>query len=299
MRLRLLPLIAGFVVAILAGPCFAEDTMTMQVSGQTRTFLLARPAASGPQPTIILLHGTGADGATIARRTGLDQTGTRQGFVMVFPSAINRVWNLFPNGEAESTVAERRGGEGGLGDDFGYIKALAADLVQRGISDPKQIYLAGISYGGLMTLRIACTAPEMFAGIGLIYSSMPEADSQNCRPSKPLPMVVINGTADPVLPYQGGPTAAGFSVWSTDRMLAFFRKLDGCSDSVEQSRLPHRSGPDGTSVVVERWNQCTRAPIMLYQIVGGGHGVQGSLEGDFDAYAALASFFLAQKTNTH
>jgi polyhydroxybutyrate depolymerase len=267
----------------------------MQVSGQQRTYLLARPSVSGPQPTIIFLHGTGADGVTTARKSGLAWTGPRQGFVTVFPNAMNRVWNLFPGNEAESLIAKRRNRDGPIGDDVAFIKALVADLVDRGISDPKRIFLAGVSYGGLMTLRMACTAPEMFAAIGIIYSSMPEPASQNCHPSKPLPLIMINGTADSVLPYGGGRTAAGFSVWSTDRTLAFFRKLDGCSDSVEQSRLPRRRGAYGTDVMTERWSQCSRGPVMLYRIEGGGHGVQGSLKGDFDAYSTIAAFFRDQK----
>jgi polyhydroxybutyrate depolymerase len=298
MRLRPLLLIAGFAMTILAGPCFADGISTMQVGGKPRTYVLVRPSASGPQPTIIVLHGTGADGVKAARTSGLDETGPRQGFVTVFPTAIDRVWNVFPAGEAQSLIAERRSGEGALGDDVAFIKALVADLVHRGISDPQRIYLLGVSYGGFMTLRMTCMGTDVFAGIGIIYSSMPEPASAACHPSKPLPLIVINGTADPVVPYAGGPTPAGFSVWSTDRTLAFFRKLDGCGDSAEQSKLPHRAGPSGTSVVVEHWTQCAGAPIMLYQIVGGGHGVRGDLTGDFDAYGAVATFFHALKTKS-
>ena len=295
MRLRPLVFAIGFLM-LFAGPCFAEPTMaTIQVGGQQRSYVLALPQASGPQPTLIFLHGTGADGVKAARTSGLDELGPRLGFVTVLPSAVDRVWNLFPNGEAQSLVAERRGGEAALGDDFALIKALVADLVRRGISDPQRMYLAGISYGGFMTLRMACSGTDLFAGIGIIYSSMPDPGSQSCRPAKPLPLIVIDGTADRVVPYAGGPTPAGFSVWGADRTLALFRKFDGCGDAVQQTKLPHLDGPPGTSVVLQRWTQCSAAPVVNYQIIGGGHGVHGDLTGDFNAYGALVTFLRDQK----
>jgi polyhydroxybutyrate depolymerase len=294
MGLRLFVLIAGFAATLAVGPCRADERMvTMQVGGAARTYLLELPRATEPRPTLIFLHGSGADGLKTARTSGLDRLGPSLGFVTVFPNAIE-VWNLFPNGEAESSVANRRGGEEALGDDIGFIKALVADLVRRGVSDPHRIFLAGISYGGLMTLKMACTAPEMFVAIGIIYSSMPAAGSETCHPSKPLPFMAINGTADPVLPYAGGPTIAGFTVWATDRTVAFFRNLNGCTDAIQSSKLPHRGGPYGTNVVVQRWSQCAGGPVTLYQIVGGGHGVFGSLKGDIDAYSTLATFFRDQ-----
>ena len=295
MGLRLFVLIVGFAATVMAGPCFADERMvTMQVGGQARTYLLELPRASEPRPTMIFLHGSGADALKTARTSGLDRLGPSMGFVTVFPNAIDQVWNLFPNGEAESSVADRRGGEEALGDDFAFIKAIVADLVRRGVSDPRRIFLGGISYGGLMTLRMACTAPEMFVAIGIIYSSMPDAASATCHPSKPLPFMVINGTADPVLPYAGGATVAGFTVWATDRTVAFFRNLNGCNDAGQRSKLPHRAGPYGTSVVMQRWSPCSGGPVTLYQIVGGGHGVFGSLKGDIDAYGTLATFFRDQ-----
>ena len=63
---------------------------------------------------------------------------------------------------------------GGVRDDVGFLKFLVADLVRRGVSDPKRIYLAGFSNGGFMTLRMICTNSGLFAAVGLLASGMPE-----------------------------------------------------------------------------------------------------------------------------
>jgi poly(3-hydroxybutyrate) depolymerase len=58
---------------------------------------------------------------------------------------------------------------------------LVADLVRRGISDPKRIYLAGRSLAGVMALRMACVDSGIFAAIGLLISAMPDATSADCQ----------------------------------------------------------------------------------------------------------------------
>jgi polyhydroxybutyrate depolymerase len=290
MEFRPLLLSVGFAAAMFAAPCFAVDNNSILVNGQKRTYVLSRPSGSGPRPTIVMLHGTGMDAVAFAASNHLATIGLRDSFVTVYPETMDdEWWNALPAGYVPESLPFGRRPRLGTANDVDFITALVADLVRRGISDPKRIYLSGMSYGGLMALRIACVAPDKFAAVGVIFSSMPDPTGQDCRAPKPLPLVIMNGTADPVMPYEGGPTPAGFSVWSTERTLAFFRKRDGCSDTTEESKLPHRGGQ--THVVLMRWSQCARGPVVLYQIVGGGHRVSGSLNGDFMAFEALWAFF--------
>jgi polyhydroxybutyrate depolymerase len=69
---------------------------------------------------------------------------------------------------------------GGAPDDVAFLKALVADFVRRGISHPKQVYLAGTSAGGIMTLRMVCTGDGTFAAIALLAASMPEPTGADC-----------------------------------------------------------------------------------------------------------------------
>src|SRR5438045_1178662 len=57
------------------------------------------------------------------------------------------------------------------------------------------------------------------------------AAADACHPSRPVPVLMMNGTADPLIPYQGGRGASRFAVedfWSTERTLAFWRRANGC-----------------------------------------------------------------------
>ena len=165
---------------------------------------------------------------------------------------------------------------GGLPNDFGFLKMLVADLVRRGISDPARIYLAGLSNGGFMTLSMYCFESGIFAGIGLLITSMTEQTGEDCRPAKPVPTVVINGTADVVVPDRGGPVAPvpppipglTFSVWSTNRLVSHFRKLNGCAQPAAKSVL---AGTEGQRIVVEHSTNCADGPVLAYRVVGGTH----------------------------
>lgn len=61
--------------------------------------------------------------------------------------------------------------------------AVLLDLVNRFLAnpqyaiDPKQVYVAGLSSGGAKAMVLACTAPEVFAGVGISAGPAPGASS--------------------------------------------------------------------------------------------------------------------------
>lgn len=278
MRIKscLLALAACAATMLAAGPCAALEQAAMPVNGQMRSFLIEQPATPGPKPTIIMLHGNGGSGAGAAHATNLWQGAQREGFVAVFPDGIAHQWNIFPPGLAPQRFLQRAQMGGGIGDDVTFLRRLVAELVQRGISDPRRVYLAGFSMGGMMTLRMACVAPDLFAAVGIISSSMPEPTSRDCMNPQPLPIVAMHGTADPVVHYMGGPLRNGVNVWGIEQTLAFFRRLDGCAEQPQQWQLPHRNAADQTRVTATAWTRCGKGQVVLYRIDGGVHRVPGA-----------------------
>ena len=128
-----------------------------------------------------------------------------------------------------------------------------------------------------MTLTMFCTEGTLFAGIGLITASMTELTGEECPASKPLPLIVMNGTADVVVPYRGGTVApidgrsarGTFAVWSTDRLVLHFRRLNKCAQPPESSLL---SGQQSEKVELDRWTSCAGGVVAAYRVIGGTHG---------------------------
>jgi hypothetical protein len=114
-----------------------------------------------------------------------------------------------------------------------------------------------------MTLRMLCEAAELFAGAGTL-ANMPAGIGDGCRPKKPLPIVVLNGTADPLVPYGGG--GVGFAgrrgiVWSAEGTAAFLAEVNGCDGPATR---PLATGAPGAvaKVVLLDWSSCSfRRPV--------------------------------------
>jgi poly(3-hydroxybutyrate) depolymerase len=99
--------------------------------------------------------------------------------------------------------------------------------------------------------------------------------------------MMLNGTADASVPYAGGPLQpyGMFSAWPTERLVAFFRELSGCSDNHDDSLL---SGSGPKKVEVMRWPACRGGQVLFYRVVDGDHGAWSS---NADAAKLLVDFF--------
>jgi polyhydroxybutyrate depolymerase len=272
-----------FLAVLAASPGHTAELMQFAVDGHARKVLMTRPAGQGPHPTLIVMHGGGGTAELELQLSGLSQLGPRDGFVAAFPEAMGGYWNFFTPGRETKQYVRLFQHLGGVPDDVAFLRALTRNLAQNGIADPQRTYLVGRSIGGIMALRLACIDAQNFAAIGLLVSAMPDVTGADCHPPKPLPVLMINGTADRVLPYGGLRSPLGDSLWSTQRLVDFFSRLNGCAEATHQivstEHIPN--------VVIERSIGCAGGPVVLYRIVGGGHAIPAAL----NASQVLLDFF--------
>jgi polyhydroxybutyrate depolymerase len=254
------------VAAVLASSSARGDAVRIDTKDGARTAILVR---AGPVagPTVIVLHGATIGAEWTMRGSGFTEAARARSFAAVFPEGTYRVWNDGREGGRISSI-----------DDVGFLRRLVAWLIAHGVADPARIYLAGMSNGGMMTFRMLCEASELFAGAGTIIANMPAGIGDGCQPKTPLAVVMFNGTADPLIPYQGG--GVGFAgghgkVWSAERTAAFLADVNGCTGPTDQP-LPTGSPEGSTRVVRLDWSSCSSGrPVTLYRIEGGGHQVFG------------------------
>src|SRR5262249_55953166 len=125
------------------------------------------------------------------------------------------------------------------------------------------------------------------AAAALFVGAMPEVLGGECHPPKPMPVMMLNGTADASMPYAGGPLQPYglFSAWPTERLVAFFRALNGCSEHHHDSLLSNR-GPKNVEVM--RWPDCQGGQVVFYRVAGGDHGAWSS---NADAAKLVVDFF--------
>lgn len=259
--------LAALVIAtaLAGGPPAQADDIRIDTKDGTRTAIVL-PNGRAPAPAILVLHGATIGARRTASGSGFAEAAAARGFTAVFPDGINRQWNDGREGRTSSI------------DDVGFVRRLVGELITRGIADPARIYLAGISNGGMMTFRMLCETSELFAGAGTVIANMPEGIGQNCHPKKSVPIVMFNGTADPLVPYEGG--GVGFAgrrgnVWSAERTATFMASTNGCGASAMPTRLGN--APDAATKIVRLdWSGCSSGQaVSLYRVEGGGHQLFG------------------------
>jgi polyhydroxybutyrate depolymerase len=258
-------------MACCAGPASSD---TIGINGVARTFTAHLPD-SRPAPLVIVLHGNTQTGADMASRTSWPALAKREHFGVVFPDGRNRAWADYRPNANRAGRAPPKGT-----DDIGFIAKLIEKFLAEGTADPKRIYIAGVSNGGAMTMTMICARADLFAAAASVIINLTDESANACHPSRPVPMLMMNGTADPLIPYQGGRGTSRFAaagVWSTAKTLDFWRRANGCeTQDAGAADLDDRDRTD-QSTVTRISSRCPQGrDVVLYRINDGGHRMPGA-----------------------
>lgn len=267
---------AAISLLLCAGCAFVRsetDTRAgFRSGGIDREYLIHRPttAAAGLRPAVLVFHGGGGTAANMSRATTFDRLADRDGFVAVYPEGYERSWN---DGRGTDTKA----GAAGI-DDVAFVAALIDRLVADEHVDPARVYATGLSNGAMFTELLGCRLADRLAAIAPVSGPLPAADESTCAPAHSLPVLEIHGTADPIVPYDGGTVrvtsgnlgGSGHSpVLSVPATQQLWRTKNACGPATSTA-LPATTD-DGTSVTVESADCADGAKVQLYTVAGGGH----------------------------
>jgi len=190
-------------------------------------------------------------------------------------------------------------------DDIDFLNQMLDQVAIKVSVDPLRVYATGLSEGGFMAMRVGCAMADRIAAIAPVGAAMPK--SMICLPSRPVPVVMINGTADPVVPHGGGTEHnLQLPVISVDDSAKAWARIDRCSEKPSQSKLPpHEKG--GMETKVETYDGChENAQVVSYSVKGGGNtwpgGEQyqvekeiGKTSQDLNANETIWSFLVTKK----
>lgn len=240
------------------------------VNGEQRSFLYYVPASRSANPGIVMgLHGGRGSGATFIGQTpSMLSYADALGFIAVYPDA-NGNWN-----DGRINFADRPS-------DVAFLSAVIDWMAVNQSADRSRVFVTGASNGGAMSYKMACDAPGLVAGIAPIISSLTASLYAACNPSQPVPVVMFNGTEDPLNVYEGGKATSRLAQFAPqeDTMTGvevtagFWAEVNGCAGGTSAEDLPDRTN-DGTTVTLIRYD-CAGPAVWLYRINGGGHSVPG------------------------
>lgn len=239
-----------------------DHTVTLTHAGKRRTALVHVPRGydgSSPLPTLLHFPGLYETPALAELFDRHAKHADDNGYLMVIPAHHGVGWQGVPGGSATPDV-----------DDPGFVRALLDTVVRQYHADPRRLYASGLSNGGFFTHKTACVLSDRFAAYAAVSGQLPTALAPTCAPGRPLPMLMIHGTQDPVVPYDDAdaPVAAAAAFWVRN---------NGCATTRSSTDLPD-TVRDHTTVIRHEWQQCPNdAPVVLYDVVGGGHTWPGGI----------------------
>jgi len=263
-------LVLLFVTAVAAARGRQERGEIM-VDNISRSFVIYIPdGANATQklPVLISLHGRFGTGAQMMTFADFRPIADREKFVIVCPDGIGKSWNA-----GLKTPANRKGIN-----DVKFIDQLITYMLNTYHGDAQRVYVTGMSNGGFLSSRLACELPDRVAAIAAVGASMDKY--QDYHPTKAIPVMYIQGTKDPLVPFDGVAKRGGGRgvIYSHADILKLWTDADGCSPAPAVTNLPD-SSDDGTSVIKEEYtNLKTGVKVVGYTITDGGHTWPGGTQ---------------------
>jgi polyhydroxybutyrate depolymerase len=227
-------------------------------------------AKGTPAPLLVMLHGYGVSGVVEDIYLGLRAVAAAKGFLYVHPDGTvdekgSRFWN------ATDGCCDMYGK--GI-DDSSYLAGLVAEIEKAVDVDRKRVYFIGHSNGGFMSYRMACDHADIVAAIGSLAGAM-WLDTSKCRPSAPVSVLEVHGTADTEVAYGGALDGGVLEKYpGAETSVEDWVTLDGCAATpATPPPLDLESSLPGAETTVERWAKGCKpgGGVELWTIHGGTH----------------------------
>ncbi len=188
-----------------------------------RSFEVRMPpsSASWPAPVVVGMHGYGGNPLAFLNSSKLDEEASRRGFVTIAPYGYR---NSFNGGDCCGNAKLDKI------DDGAFVLAAVDEVAKMACVRTDHVNLTGFSNGGFMAQAIACQHADR---VGSIVSVGGMLGIDTCIPARPVSVLLVNGSGDPIIPVKGG---GPYNNKSRAVTIDAWRKNDKC-DEAKRTRI--------------------------------------------------------------
>jgi len=261
-------LIIAFFFSLLSFGQLTQETYVQD--GILRNYILYRPADLPPAaPLVLVLHGYTGTALGSLTTYGMNDVADASGFAVCYPQGTTdasgtNFWNIdFPGEDV---------------DDVGFLSNLAIDLGITHDFDASCTYVCGMSNGGMMSYYLGCERPDVFSSFASVTGTITSNFLQSCLPNITVPFMQIHGTADIVVPYNGGNSAGETfgEFLPVELIMRTWAQANNCQN-FSTFNVPNGPAFDFSTVRVGQLTNCDGGlQARFYKIQGGGHTWPGS-----------------------
>lgn len=240
--------------------------------GAVRTYYIYTPksySSSRPMPLVLVFHGDDGSGRSISNVSRFNELAEQKGFIVVYPDGIDHKWSLRKKGKRNI-------------DDISFVKNLINHLQQVRNIDKRRIYATGFSRGGILTQALTCQLSDQIAAFASVAGSLPMRLEQTCQPLLPVSILMINGTNDQSVHYQGDKKTQKGALVSIPKVVNFRRDRNQCPTYTANDvafALNNQSSRD--RVKTYSYSGCSAgSEVLELAVVNGGHLWYGGTSSD-------------------
>jgi polyhydroxybutyrate depolymerase len=287
---KLLVLIITAFIYPLPGLLAQLTSDSLLIEGNYRSFHFIRPSnVKSGGSLIFILHGSGGNGKNMMNATTLlAQQTAGENVLLVYPDGYKNYWN---------ECRKAANSEANLEDinEEAFFKGMIQYFQEKYRISEDKIFAVGTSGGGHMCYKLAMTMPGTFRAVTALIANLPEVDNLDCTEAKvAIPIMIVNGTADPLNPYIGGMMQSGNfimgNVRSTDRTFQYWASLAGYSGEPVKELVPDHDPSDGKTIERYTYQEKGKPEVVLLKVVGGKHDYPN----DIDVHVEAWEFFKRQ-----
>lgn len=251
-----------------------HKNQTIDVSGTSRNFHLYLPENVENAPIVILLHGNRSDNDELMGFTRVkapyqtwEDIAKQENIILVAPNGTNssndhRGWN-----DCRSDVTGNP-----EANDVLFIDNLIDFVMNEHKADSSKVFAVGTSNGGHMAMRLAQEIPNKLRAFAAIVASSP-VNSQCTISTLPISALFMNGTDDPINPYEGGQMASNRGeVLSAEETIAYWVNRNQTDTTPTTTDLADMNTSDKSTLKKYLYmNGINNTEVAFYEVVGGGH----------------------------
>ncbi|WP_335221433.1 extracellular catalytic domain type 1 short-chain-length polyhydroxyalkanoate depolymerase [Nostoc sp.] len=270
-----------------------ENYGRVRNQGELRTYYIYTPKSYNPKHAmslVLVFHGDRGSGNSIAQVTRFNNLAEAFGFIAVYPNGLDHQWSF--TGHLRKKI-----------DDISFVAALIEHIERIRNINSRKIYATGFSQGGILTQALACKLPNKIAAFASVAGSLTARFVPSCHPSTSVSMMMINGTKDLNVHYNGDRMSQKEALVSIPETANFWRRHDQCTSSSEFQKLTGTKSSNRLRVKILRYSGCrNRSEVLQLAVVNGGHFWPGGASTDtklnklniqlgFDASQTIWKFF--------